>query len=184
MNADGSYKTDAIRNGEYDFYASNQSHINKCWYPDNQFRKLTPLERRKLLLNQLEADKEKIRQGIPLSDKCQAAQLRIQEQQNAAYTRATRAPDSRSSAPAQGATVEQMQRTISVLTQQVEQQGRLVAALKRGRDVPVNSDDEDLYASTDEEEFTPKPGGRGSNRHNSALTRGSGIRNKRRKTNR
>ena len=94
MNQDGTYKTNDIRNGDYDFEASALSHINKCWYPENEFRAFNPLERRKLMLNQLNADQQRIRNGQPLTAKRQAAQLRVQERREAALQRAEEGQDS------------------------------------------------------------------------------------------
>ena len=50
--SDGSWDTIAITNGNHDFLAKKQTHVQKKWYPLNEYVKLEPLERRKLFIQQ------------------------------------------------------------------------------------------------------------------------------------
>ena len=50
---DGSWNVDSIMDGQYDREAKRQNHITKMCYPENEWKKLEPLERRKVFLNRL-----------------------------------------------------------------------------------------------------------------------------------
>ena len=50
--SDGSWDTVAITNGDHDFLASKQTHVENKWYLLPQYNDLEPLERRKLFIDQ------------------------------------------------------------------------------------------------------------------------------------
>ena len=53
--SDGSWNVDAIFDGQRDKEARRQTHITKMYYPEVDWKKLEPLERRKVLLNRMDA---------------------------------------------------------------------------------------------------------------------------------
>ena len=60
---DGSWDLDAIFNGRRDDEARLQTHITKWYCPEMEWKKLEPLERRKVLLNRIDADNRGVRTG-------------------------------------------------------------------------------------------------------------------------
>ena len=61
--SDGSWNVDAIFDGKRDDEARLQTHITKWYYPEVEWKKLEPLERRKVLLNRIYADSRGARTG-------------------------------------------------------------------------------------------------------------------------
>ena len=50
--SNGNWDTVAISRGEHDALAKRQTHISDCWYPNNRYLELEPLERRMLFISQ------------------------------------------------------------------------------------------------------------------------------------
>ena len=60
---DGSWDLDAIFDGRRDNEARLQTHITDWYYPELEWKKLEPVERRKVLLNCINAEKRGVRTG-------------------------------------------------------------------------------------------------------------------------
>ena len=48
----GEWDRRGIVSGDYDFAAHKLNNIDKCWYPNPEYHKMNPLEKRRLYLNQ------------------------------------------------------------------------------------------------------------------------------------
>ena len=48
----GEWDNRGIASGDHDFAAHKLNNVDKCWYPDPDYQKMNPLEKRRLHLNQ------------------------------------------------------------------------------------------------------------------------------------
>ena len=47
----GEWDNRGIASGDHDFAAHKLNNVDKCWYPDPDYQKMNPLEKRRLHLN-------------------------------------------------------------------------------------------------------------------------------------
>ena len=53
----GEWDKRGIANGDHDFAVHKLNNIEKCWYPNPEYQKMNPLEKRRLYLNQKKQEK-------------------------------------------------------------------------------------------------------------------------------
>ena len=115
--SDGSGNVDAILDGQRDQDARRQTHITKMYYPEVEWKKLEPLERRKVFLNRMDAGSEKSGQTQPVPA-------------NVSVTSASNA----SSISSLESSVDKLTKTVKVLIDVHNDKMREISNLKRAAD--------------------------------------------------
>ena len=115
--SDGSWNVDAIMDGQRDQDARRQTHITKMYYPEVEWKKLEPLERRKVFLNRMDAGSDKSGQTQPVPA-------------NVSVTSASNA----SSISSLESSVDKLNKTVKVLIDVHNDKMREISNLKRAAD--------------------------------------------------